>query len=106
MNFSLGLLLQPFSHVGVVSQYALLIAFIIFAISMTCCTWRLLRGPSMEDRILALDTLYINAIAVIILLGIVFATRVYFEIALVVAMLGFIGTVVLAKFLTAGDITK
>jgi multicomponent K+:H+ antiporter subunit F len=106
MNFSFGLLLQPFSHVGLVSQYALLVAFIFLGLSLMCCTWRLLRGPSMEDRILALDTLYINAIAVILLLGIVFATRVYFEVALVVAMLGFLGTVVLAKFLTEGDISK
>jgi multicomponent K+:H+ antiporter subunit F len=105
-NISLSMLLQPFAHVGLVSKYALLIAFIFIGISLLCGAWRLLRGPSLEDRILALDTLYINAIAVIILLGLVFSTRVYFEIALVAAMLGFIGTVVLAKFLSNGDITK
>jgi len=106
MNFSLDMLLQPFSHVGMVSKYAMLIAFIFLSISIACCTWRVVRGPMMEDRILALDTLYINAIAVIILLGLVFTTRVYFDVALLVAMFGFIGTVVLAKFLFAGDITK
>ncbi|NJR71944.1 MAG: K+/H+ antiporter subunit F [Gammaproteobacteria bacterium] len=88
------------------SQYALLIAFIFFGIAIACGAWRLLSGPLMEDRILALDMLYVNATAVIILLGLVFATRVYFEVALVVALLGFIGTVVLAKYLIAGDITK
>lgn len=109
MNFFSSLLsplLQPFAHVGVVSQYALLMAFIFIGLSITCCAWRLLRGPSMEDRILALDTLYINAIALIILLGLVFATHLYFEIALVMAMVGFLGTVVLAKFLTVKDISQ
>jgi multicomponent K+:H+ antiporter subunit F len=68
--------------------------------------YRLLRGPSLPDRILALDTLYINTLALLILLGMQFATALYFEAALLIAMLGFIGTVVLSKYLLRGDIVE
>lgn len=67
---------------------------------------RLLRGPSALDRVLALDTLYINALALLVLLGIYFRTMVYFEAALVIAMLGFVGTVVLSKFLARGNVME
>jgi multicomponent K+:H+ antiporter subunit F len=99
-------LLVPVANLGLVTKFAMVIALVMFTISMVLATWRLYRGPSTEDRILALDTLYINVLAVIILLGIVFATSVFFEVALVIAMLGFIGTVVMAKYLTHGDIAK
>ena len=66
--------------------------------------WRLLRGPSAPDRILALDTLYVNGMALLILLGIRLDTRLYFEAALVIAMLGFVGTVALAKYIVRGHI--
>ncbi len=99
-------LLLPFLHLGVFTKYAMLIALVMFTIAIALAAWRLFRGPADEDTILALDTLYINSLAVTILLGIVFATSVYFEVALVIAMLGFIGTVVMAKFLAEGDIVK
>jgi multicomponent K+:H+ antiporter subunit F len=66
--------------------------------------WRLLLGPDILDRVLALETLYTNAIAVVILLGLKFATQLYFEAALLMAMLGFIGTVVTARFVGRGDV--
>jgi multicomponent K+:H+ antiporter subunit F len=68
--------------------------------------YRLVRGPGMADRILSLDTLYINAIAIIMVLGIFFDTDVYFEAALLIAMLGFVGTCALAKFVLRGDIME
>lgn len=68
--------------------------------------YRLARGPAIADRILALDTLYINAIAIIMVLGIYFDTDVYFEAALLIAMLGFVGTCALAKFALRGDIME
>lgn len=68
--------------------------------------WRLLRGPGVPDRILALDTLYVNSLALMVLLGIHFNSKAYFEAALVVAMLGFIGTVALAKYLSRGDLIE
>lgn len=68
--------------------------------------FRLLRGPSAPDRILALDTLYINAIALLVLVGILQASPHYFEIAVLIALMGFVGTVSLAKFLLRGDIIE
>jgi multicomponent K+:H+ antiporter subunit F len=71
---------------------------------MLLAAWRLLRGPDILDRVLALETLYTNAIAVVILLGLKFATQLYFDAALLMAMLGFIGTVVTARFVGRGDV--
>lgn len=68
--------------------------------------WRLLWGPSMPDRILALDTLYINAIALLMLLGIHLGSALFFEAALLIALMGFIGTVALCKYLLRGDIIE
>jgi len=79
-------------------------ALLGFAILLTL--WRLLNGPSWPDRILALDTLYINALALVVLLGIWYQTSLFFEAALVIAMLGFVGTISLAKYLLRGDIIE
>ena len=68
--------------------------------------WRLLKGPDAPDRILALDTLYINAIALLVLLGIQLGSALYFEAALLIAVMGFVGTVALCKFLLRGDIIE
>jgi multicomponent K+:H+ antiporter subunit F len=75
-------------------------------LSMLLATWRLLRGPTLPDRILALDTLYVNSMALLVLLGLRFDTALYFEAALVIAMLGFVGTVALSKYLMRGDIVE
>lgn len=76
------------------------------ALAMALAAWRLLRGPDVTDRILALDTLYINALALLVTLGLYFSHQHYFEVALLIGMLGFIGTVVVVKFLLRGDITE
>jgi multicomponent K+:H+ antiporter subunit F len=73
---------------------------------MLLCTWRLWRGPSAPDRILAIDTLYINVAALVILLGLTWQTALLFEAALIVAMLGFVSTVALARFITRGDVIE
>jgi len=75
-----------------------------FTLALLLNLYRLLRGPGLADRILALDTMYINSLALLILLGIHFGTTVYFEAALVIAALGFVGTVVLSKFVLSGNI--
>ena len=75
-------------------------------VSVLLTLYRLLRGPGMADRELSLDTLYINAIAIIMVLGVSFDTDVYFEAALLIAMLGFVGTCALAKFVLRGDIME
>ena len=85
---------------------ALAIAFVLVAAAVVLSAWRLLRGPSAPDRILALDTLYINAIALLVLLGIHLGSALYFEAALLIAMMGFVGTVALCKYLLRGDIIE
>jgi multicomponent K+:H+ antiporter subunit F len=77
-----------------------------FAVALALNAWRLLLGPSIADRVLALDTLYINALALLVLVGIAQATTMYFEAALLIGMLGFVGTVVLSKFVLRGDIVE
>ena len=77
-----------------------------FALALLLNAWRLFRGPSLPDRILALDTLYINALALLVLLGLQGLTKAYFEVALLIGLLGFIGTVVLSKYLLRGDIAE
>ncbi|WP_312162755.1 K+/H+ antiporter subunit F [Phenylobacterium sp.] len=76
------------------------------SIAMLLNLFRLLRGPSGADRILALDTLTINVIAAIVLFGISQSTAAYFEAALLLAMVGFLGTVAYCKFLLRGDIVE
>ena len=85
---------------------ALTIAFALVAAAALLSLWRLLVGPSAPDRILALDTLYINTIALLVLLGIHLASPLYFEASLLIALMGFVGTVALAKYLLRGDIIE
>ena len=85
---------------------ALAIAFALVGAAFVLSVERLLRGPHAPDRILALDTLYINAIALLVLFGIRLASPLYFEAALLIALMGFVGTVALAKFLLRGDIIE
>ncbi len=75
-------------------------------IAMLICGWRVLCGPEVVDRILALDTLYVNVVALVIVLGMRQHTDLLFEAALIVAMLGFVGTVGLSRYLTRGDVIE
>jgi multicomponent K+:H+ antiporter subunit F len=75
-------------------------------IAMLICGWRVLRGPAIVDRILAVDTLYVNVVALVIVLGMRQQTDLLFEAALIVAMLGFVGTVGLSRYLTRGDVIE
>lgn len=85
---------------------ALYIAFAFVSTALLMSLWRLIIGPSHPDRILALDTLYVNTVALLVLLGIHLASDIYFEAALLIAMMGFVGTAALSKFLTRGDIIE
>jgi len=82
---------------------ALLVGLFAVTVSMALTGWRLLKGPSIADRILALDTLYLNAVTLMILLGLYLNNTLLFEAALLVAMLGFVSTVALARYVTRGD---
>lgn len=83
-------------------NFALILAFALLGAAFLLTGWRLFLGPTLPDRILALDTLYINAIAVLVALGIQFDSALYFEAALFIALLGFISTVALCRFATRG----
>lgn len=85
---------------------ALLIAFGLVGMAVVLNIWRLLRGPGAPDRILALDTLYVNTIALLVLFGIHLNSNIYFEAALLIALMGFVGTVALCKYLLRGDIIE
>ncbi|WP_372825855.1 K+/H+ antiporter subunit F [Polaromonas sp.] len=82
------------------------IAVAAVSLAMALCAWRLMRGPDTPDRVLAIDTLYINAVALVVLLGIRLQTPLLFEAALIMAMLGFASTVALARYLTRGDVIE
>lgn len=87
-------------------EYAILISMGLMSAAALLNVARLLVGPSLPDRILALDTLYINAIALIILLGLRLRSDLFFEAALIIAVMGFVGTVAVAKHLLRGDIIE
>lgn len=78
----------------------------VLCVALILNLWRLLRGPDLSDRILALDTMYINSIALILLYGMYMRSALYFEAALLIAMLGFVSTVALCKYLLRGDIIE
>ena len=85
---------------------AIVIACALVCISLMLNLWRLFKGPELSDRILALDTMYINSIALIILFGISIGSALYFEAALLIAMLGFVSTTAMCKYLLRGDIIE
>jgi multicomponent K+:H+ antiporter subunit F len=85
---------------------AIAIAFALLGVSVVLTLVRLMRGPDLTDRILALDTLYVNSATMLVLYGLQLGTGRYYEAALLIAMLGFITTVVLSKFLTRGDVIE
>jgi multicomponent K+:H+ antiporter subunit F len=85
---------------------ALTIAFFLVGIALLLNLYRLARGPSLPDRVLALDTMYINSITLIMLFGIRTQSNLYFEAALLIALIGFVSTVAVTKFLLRGDIIE
>lgn len=87
-------------------ELALSIAFSLVGLAVIFAFWRLLLGPTAADRVLALDTLYVNTIALLVLFGIYLGNNIYFEAALLIALMGFVGTVALCKYLLRGDIIE
>ena len=89
-----------------VLDMALNIGIAAVTLAVLLCAVRLLRGPTPTDRVLALDTLYLNTVALIVVLGMRWNTALLFEAALLVAMLGFVSTVALARYLSRGDVVE
>lgn len=85
---------------------AILAAQVLLGLALVLAAVRLLRGPRAQDRVLALDAMYVNAMLLILTLGIASGTNLYFESALVIGMLGFVSTAALAKFLLRGEVIE
>jgi multicomponent K+:H+ antiporter subunit F len=86
--------------------WSLKFALFLLAIAMLCAVARLLIGPTAQDRITALDCLYINGMLMMLVLGIVYASNVYFEAAMLIALFGFVSSTALAKFLLRGEVIE
>ncbi len=90
----------------VIFHWAIVSAQIMLGLAMCCATYRLVVGPRAQDRILGLDTLYVNSMLMLITFGIRTGTTLYFEAALIIGLLGFVSTVALAKFLMRGEVIE
>lgn len=89
-----------------VLEWALQVGICAVTLAMALCAVRLFRGPSVPDRVLALDTLYLNAVALTVLLGMWWGNTLWFEAAVLVAMLGFVSTVALGRYISRGDVVE
>jgi multicomponent K+:H+ antiporter subunit F len=87
-------------------SWSLLTAQIVLAIAMAIACFRMVRGPRAQDRIVALDALYVNAMLLLLVFGMKTGSTLYFEAALVISILGFVSTLALAKFLMRGEIIE
>lgn len=86
--------------------WALKLALLLLAVAMLCAVTRLLIGPTAQDRVMALDCLYINGMLMVLVLGIVYASNVYFEAAMLIALFGFVSSSAVAKFLLRGEVIE
>ncbi|MFN3207772.1 MAG: K+/H+ antiporter subunit F [Roseovarius sp.] len=89
-----------------IMDIAIVISFVSLALGQILSMVRLVLGPTPGDRILALDTMVINALGLVVMVGIYLGVQVYFEVTLLIAMLGFVSTVALARFILRGDIIE
>ena len=85
---------------------ALTVAQVLLGLAMLFATLRMLRGPRAQDRVVALDTLYVNAMLLVLAHGVRTGSSLFFEAALVIGMLGFVSTAALAKFLLRGEVIE
>lgn len=87
-------------------NWSIFLAQVLLSLAMACAAFRLLRGPRAQDRVLGLDTLYVNAAMLLLTFGMRTGSTVYFESALIIALLGFVSTAALAKFLMRGEVIE
>jgi multicomponent K+:H+ antiporter subunit F len=92
--------------VSTLFNWSLYFAQLSFALAMCFSALRIVLGPRAQDRVLALDTLYMNAMITLLMLGIRTSTTIYFDIALLIALFGFVGSIALAKFLLRGEVIE
>lgn len=91
---------------SLILAWAITAAQVMLGLAIFCATHRILIGPRAQDRVLGLDTFYVNAMLLLLTFGIQTGRTLYFEAALVIALLGFVGTVALAKFLMRGEVIE
>ena len=91
---------------GAVLSWGLGAAQLMLVVAMGIAAWRIVRGPRAQDRVLGMDTLYLNAMLLVVVFGIRSGSGLYFEAALIIGMLGFAATVALAKFLMRGEVIE
>lgn len=89
-----------------VLSWALPIALCMLVLAMVFALVRLLKGPSAQDRVLALDCMYLNGMLLMLILGILYGSSTYFEAALLIALFSFVGTTAMAKFLLRGEVIE
>jgi multicomponent K+:H+ antiporter subunit F len=89
-----------------VIDWIYVIAQVVLALAMSAGVWRLLRGPRAQDRVLALDSIYLSALLLLVTVGIRSDNLLYFEVALVLSALSFVSTLALAKFLMRGEVIE
>ncbi len=87
-------------------SWALPVAEFFLVLAMACALGRMLRGPAAQDRVVAMDCLYINGMLLMLLLGIQHASAFYFEAAMLIALFGFVGSTAMAKFLLRGEVIE
>lgn len=90
----------------IILNFAIGFALLCFCLGLAFAAIRLLLGPNAEDRVLALDTIYINGMLILLVLGLRFESDIYFDVALLIAMFGFVGSAALAKFLLRGEVIE
>lgn len=86
--------------------WSLMASQVMLVAAMACSTYRILAGPRAQDRVLGVDALYVCGMLLILTFGIRSGSTIYFEAALVIALLGFVSTAALAKFLMRGEVIE
>ena len=87
-------------------EWSMLAAQVMLGLGMLATAYRMVRGPRAQDRILALDALYVVTLLLLVVTGIRTSSQVYFDLAMLIGLLGFVGTVALAKFLMRGEVIE
>lgn len=91
---------------ALILSWSLLLALVLLGLAMVAASIRMMRGPRAQDRIVAFDAFYVNAMLLLLVFGMRTGSTLYFEAALVIALLGFVATLALAKFLMRGEIIE
>jgi multicomponent K+:H+ antiporter subunit F len=81
-------------------------AMACLGLAMLFASIRMFRGPTAQDRVMAMDTLYVCAMMMMLVLGMRYGSQLYFEMSLLIAVVGFVGSVAMAKFLLRGEVIE